>query len=108
MNVLLRNAASGFYYEGQNSWVNDRERALDLGTIEDAVEAGREKGFGSMEIVVSFDDPICELVLPVRCNWPSRGNASPARFQGVVSLPPPNLSWGTARLPPPACALRLT
>lgn len=108
MNVVLRNAPSGFYYGGQKSWVNDRENALDLGTIEDAVEAGRAEGFGRMEIVVSYDDPVCELVLPVRPNWASRARAAAARSHVVVILPPLGSSGGTARLPPPSCAPGLT
>ena len=40
--------------------------ALDLETIERATELSREESFEDMDIVVTYDDPSCELVLPLR------------------------------------------
>jgi hypothetical protein len=37
-----------------------------LETIERATELGREESFGEMDIVVTYDDPNCALVLPLR------------------------------------------
>jgi hypothetical protein len=37
-----------------------------LETIERATELGREESFGEMEVVVTYDDPCRELVLPLR------------------------------------------
>jgi hypothetical protein len=37
-----------------------------LATIERATELSREEEFGDMDILVTYDDPPCELVLPVR------------------------------------------
>lgn len=80
MAVTLRNCPSGFLYAGQNSWVNDPVRALDLGTVEDAVEVG----FGAMEVVVTFDDPVCSMVLPLARKGKTRGEAKCARSARAV------------------------
>ena len=66
MRVILRHAGIGLYYAGRRQWVNHPESALDLETIERATELGREESFGEMEIVVTYDDPCRELVLPLR------------------------------------------
>jgi hypothetical protein len=66
MRVLLRHALIGLYYAGRKHWVGNPGSALDLGTIEQATELGRAEPFGDMDIVVTYDDPVCELVLPLR------------------------------------------
>ena len=107
--VILRNCLSGFCYAGETSWVNDRDRALDLGTVEDAVEAGRRVGFGAMEVVVTYDDPLCEMVFPLkpREDMTCRSRKRP-RAQGRVSEPPSVLSAGTSPAPRTRIEPRLT
>lgn len=66
MRVVLRHPEIGLYYAGQKHWVSHADSALDLETIERATELGRGESFGDMDIVVTYDDPSCELVLPLR------------------------------------------
>ena len=56
----------GLYYAGHKHWVASHDSALDLETIERATELSRDESFGEMDIVVTYDDPSCELVLPLR------------------------------------------
>jgi hypothetical protein len=96
--VILRNRPSGFWYAGQTSWVNDRERALDLGTVEDAVETGRQVGFGAMEVVVTFDDPLCELVYPLSLDGGMAHRSrmrppAPGRLKACASNFSPETAW---------------
>ena len=65
MSVILRHALSGFFYGGAHCWVNGPARALDLGTIERAIETGKEEAFGQMEVVAWPEHPECQLVLPL-------------------------------------------
>ena len=102
MSVFLRHPASGFYYGGPQVWVADAKRALDLKTIEDAIEETHRVGFVRMEVVAWFGDPNCEWVLsvlgggtaykkPLRSRR-SGESASVARSLGAAaapSLPPP-------------------
>ena len=66
MRVLLRNSRIGLYYAGRKHWVGRSDAAADLGTIEHATELSREENFDEMEVFVDYDDPACELVLPLR------------------------------------------
>ena len=65
MRVVLRHAGIGLYYAGRKHWVGDAGSALDLETIERAAELSLEEDFEEMEIFVAYDDPFCELVLPL-------------------------------------------
>jgi hypothetical protein len=65
MIVILRHSHLGLYYAGRKHWVSNPEQALDLETIERAAELGRQEDFPQMEIVVSYGEPDCDLVLPV-------------------------------------------
>ena len=65
MRVVLTHAAIGLYYVGRKHWVGNPESALDLGTIERAAELSRDESFKEMQIVVTYDDPVCELILPL-------------------------------------------
>ena len=66
MKVLLRHAGIGLYYAGSKHWVGNQEAATDLGTIERAIELSGDESFQEMEVFVTFDDPACDLVLPLR------------------------------------------
>jgi hypothetical protein len=66
MRVVLRHAGIGLYYAGHKHWVGNADSALDLETIERATELSRDEPFGEMNIVVTYDDPSCALVLPLR------------------------------------------
>jgi len=80
MKVLLRHAGIGLYYAGHKHWVGNPEAALDLGTVERATELSREEAFEEMDMVVTYDDPTCELVLPLR-----RKQAAPAEPMRAVA-----------------------
>jgi len=66
VKVLLRNSRVGLYYAGRKHWVGKPEAAVDLMTIERATELSCDENFDQMEILVDYDDPFCELVLPLK------------------------------------------
>ena len=66
MRVVLRHTGIGLFYAGHKHWVGDPDSALDLETIERATVLSRDESFEEMDIVVTYDDPDCELVLPLR------------------------------------------
>jgi len=88
MKVLLRHAGIGLYYAGPRHWVGDQASAADLGTIERAAELSRAESFVEMDVVVTYDDPSCELILPVRRKRALR--AGPLRA-AAQSAPPGRL-----------------
>jgi hypothetical protein len=66
VKVLLRNSRIGLYYAGRKHWVGKAAAAADLMTIEHATEVSADENFDQMEILVDYDDPACELVLPLK------------------------------------------
>jgi hypothetical protein len=66
VKVLLRNSRIGLFYAGRKHWVGKAEAAADLGTIERAAELSREESFEEMDIIVEYEDPGCEQVLPLK------------------------------------------
>ena len=87
MKVLLRNSSIGLYYAGRKHWVSRPEAAADLGTIERALELSREESFEQMEILVDYDEPLCELVLPVK----PRGRPTSAPRPAPAGVPAPEM-----------------
>jgi hypothetical protein len=77
MRVTLRHAGIGLYYAGHKHWVGNPGAALDLGSIERAAELSRDESFEEMDIVATYDDPACELVLPVRRKSAADANTLP-------------------------------
>ena len=78
VRVLLRHAHLGLYYAGRKHWVSNPDSALELDTIERATEVSRDEDFAQMEIVVSFREAGCDLVLPVKGPPPNSDRAEAA------------------------------
>jgi hypothetical protein len=74
MKVFLRNTQTGWYYQGPSQWTPEQAAAQDLRQVTRAVERIFEAHLENVEILLSYDDPRYDLVLPVP--------ASPSRAQG--------------------------
>ncbi len=75
MKVFLRNTQTGWFYQGPSQWTPEQGAALDLGQVARAVERIFEAHIENVEILLSYDDPRYDLVLPVPPS-PSRAEAS--------------------------------
>ena len=64
--VLLRNSSNGQWYAEPDRWVGECSGAREFGTVEEAVGFWRGLGVDGMEVVLRYDDPHCDLVLPLR------------------------------------------
>ena len=64
--VLLRNSKTGQYYAGPSRWVGGCSGAREFGTVEEAIGFWRGLEVDGMEVVLHYDDPQCDLVLPLR------------------------------------------
>src|ERR1017187_9168434 len=65
MKVFLRNAQTGWYYQEPSKWTPAQEEALDLAQVARAVERIFEAHLENVEILLCYDDPRYDLVLPV-------------------------------------------
>jgi hypothetical protein len=67
--ILLRNRETGEYYAGGAGWVGDRAAALTFERVETAFELAQNQKLADLEVVLKYEDPDCDLVLPVRQVW---------------------------------------
>ncbi len=65
MKVLLRNAATGRYYAGDNAWASDKADALDLKQVERAIRLNSEQNIGATDVILRYERPPCTLAIPI-------------------------------------------
>jgi hypothetical protein len=75
MKVFLRNTKTGWFYQGPLQWTPEQGAAFDLRQVTKAVERIFEAHLENVEILLSYDEPRYDLVLPVPAS-PSRPEAS--------------------------------
>jgi hypothetical protein len=78
MKVFLRNAQTGWYYQEPSKWTPAQEEALDLAQVARAVERIFEAHLENVEILLCYDDPRYDLILPVPAS-PSHPESSARR-----------------------------
>jgi len=65
MKVFLRNTVTGNYYQGPSQWTADPEKALDLKQMSQAVELAFGARLEDVEVLLCYDDPRYNIVMPV-------------------------------------------
>jgi hypothetical protein len=65
MKVFLRDTQNGWYYQEPSKWTPKQEAALDVAQVARAVELIFEAHLENVEILLCYDDPRYDLVLPV-------------------------------------------
>jgi hypothetical protein len=65
MKVFLRSTQNGWYYKGPSKWTPEPQAAQDLGQTARAVALIFEAHLENVEILLSYDNPRYDLVLPV-------------------------------------------
>jgi hypothetical protein len=86
MKVFLRNTQNGWYYQEPSKWTPAQEEALDLAQVARAVERIFEAHLENVEILLCYDDPRYDLILPVPPS-PSRGDSSGQHQSSQEGLP---------------------
>lgn len=64
--VFLRHKQTLEYYSGSTEWVSDGARAHDFDTVANALAWARSQNLSDVEVVLRYETPACELVLPIR------------------------------------------
>ncbi len=64
MKVHVREASTGRYYCRRGVWGQERAGALDFENIARASALVNAEGWRGMEIILAYDEPVCELVVP--------------------------------------------
>ncbi len=65
MKVLLRDTRNGSYYQGPSQWTPEQNLTLDVGQAARAVALAFEAHLWDLEIVLCYEDPRHNLVLPI-------------------------------------------
>ncbi len=65
MKVFIRKTKTGWYYQEPSKWTPDQRAACDLKQVARAVEQIFEDQLEEVEILLSYDEPRYDLVLPV-------------------------------------------
>jgi len=65
VKVFIRNTQTGWYYQEPSKWTPHQAAACDLGQVARAVEQIFEAHLENVEILLSYDEPRYDLVLPV-------------------------------------------
>jgi hypothetical protein len=65
MKVLLRNTRTRRYYQSPSEWTPDENEALDLKQTSRAVELVFDARLEDVEVLLCYDDPRYNIVLPV-------------------------------------------
>jgi hypothetical protein len=65
MKVFIRNTQTGWYYQEPSKWTPEQESASNLGQVAKAVERIFEAHLDNVEILLSYDEPRYDLILPV-------------------------------------------
>ena len=74
--MFIRNTQTGWYYQEPSKWIPDQGAACDLEQVARAVERIFEAHLENVEILLSYDEPRYDLVLPVP---PSPSRADPLK-----------------------------
>ncbi len=68
MKVLVRNDQTRRYLGPLGDWVSLKTQAREFGTLEKAGEEARNASCTECSVVLSYDEPPCELAInPVFC-----------------------------------------
>ena len=65
MKVFIRDTQTGWYYQEPSKWTPEQEEAHDLENLPLAVRLAFEGHLENVEVLLSFEDPQFNLVLPV-------------------------------------------
>ena len=65
MKVFIRHTKTGWYYQEPSQWTPDPGKGCDLGQVAKAVERIFELHLENVEILLSYDEPRYDLILPV-------------------------------------------
>src|ERR1017187_4810054 len=86
MKVFLRNTQSGWFYQEPSGWTPEQDAAQNLAQVARAVELIFAAHLENVEILLCYDDPRYDLVLPVPPS-PSRYDSSGRRQPSGESYP---------------------
>ena len=65
MKIILKDSLTGRYYSGNQAWCAKALEAMDFDAFNTAASAALEEKLESVNVVLRFEEPECELALPL-------------------------------------------
>lgn len=93
MRVLLRNRKTRCYYGGSRWPAVERQWAFDFRSLPGATKFALEEKLADMEIVLSYDNPDCQIPMPVLPEWCLLDEAKLPSAEHPHALGPPPRLW---------------
>lgn len=87
VKVLLRDIRTGFYYRTGSDWTAEKAKAFDIGQIPRAVTLAVEARLDHAEILLCYDDPSFDLVLPFEGGHTTEGTPDSGDLEPAEKTP---------------------
>ncbi len=82
MKIILKHTIRGEYYAGSEGWSAEVSDAMEFETINAAAGLAFKEKLEDVDVVLRYDEPVCELTLPVAmCISASYGPGARSRNQ---------------------------
>lgn len=65
MKIILKDSLTGRYYSGNQTWCAKVLEAVDFDAFHTAASAALEDKLDTANVVLRFEEPECELALPL-------------------------------------------
>jgi hypothetical protein len=65
MKITLRDWQTGLYYGGDQTWRAEVSGAMNFDSIWAGASVAQEQRLETVEVVLRYEEPTCELVLPL-------------------------------------------
>jgi hypothetical protein len=74
VKIILKDSVTGLYYSGNQTWCAKVLEAMDFEAFHTAASAALEDKLDSANVVLRYEEPECELALPLGlyCAQPTR------------------------------------
>ena len=65
MKIILRDSQTGLYYGVDQTWCAELSGAMSFDSIWAGASVAQEQKLETVEVVLRYEEPTCELVLPL-------------------------------------------
>jgi hypothetical protein len=76
MTIILRDSLNGQYYSISQTWCAEVSEAMVFASVQEAALMANEKNLASVQVVMHYEDPRCDLALPLDLCLPDIHGAS--------------------------------
>ena len=65
MKIIFKDSVTGLYYSGNQTWCAKVLEAVDFDAFHTAASAALEDNLDTANVVLRFEEPECELAIPL-------------------------------------------